>query len=158
MFKFKKPIITILVLLVLGGAGVVLSQRKPPVVEESPPSEVRGITEEAVTADLVLDFGPNHVGFGASEEKIATYSGVKTTEKTVLGLLRQAATDHDFEVDYNPPSGEMGAFIKSIAGRENTDESFWQFWVNSEYGQVAMDRQEIKDGDLVEIKFRGFEQ
>jgi hypothetical protein len=52
----------------------------------------------------------------------------------------------------------MGAFVKSINGLENTNERFWQFWVNGEYGQVAMDQQEIKNGDIVEVKFGGFEQ
>lgn len=113
-------------------------------------SEVRGVQEGAVSADLILDFG-------ASEEKIATYSGIRTTEKTVLGLLLQAGRANDFGVDYDPPSGEMGAFVKSIDGVENTSERFWQFWVNGEYSQVAMDQQEIKDGDFVEVKFKGFE-
>jgi len=146
MLKFKKPIIIVFALLILGvGAFFVLSQRRQSVVEE-----VRGVQEETVNADLILDFG-------ASEEKVATYSGIRTTEKTVLGLLLQAATDYGFEVDYTPPNGEVGAFVKSIAGMENTSERFWQFWVNGEYGQVAMDQQEIKDGDFVEVKFRGFE-
>ena len=140
MFKFKKPIISIFTLLFLGGGILfVWSQGKRSAIEEL----------QTVTADLVLDFG---------EEKVATYSGIKVEEETILGLLLKAASDHGFEVDFTPPSGEMGAFVKSIGGVENSKEKFWQFWVNGEYGQVAMDQQEIKDGDLVEIKFRGFEQ
>lgn len=152
MFKFKKTIIILLALLVLGGGALVVwSQRKQLVVEETQP-EVRGVQEEVgeetVTANLLLDSG---------DEKVATYSGIRVTEKTVLGLLLQAAQDNGFEVNYNPPEGGMGTFVKSIGGVENTDESFWQFWVNGEYGQAAMDQQEIKDEDLVEIKFSGFE-
>ncbi len=137
---FKKPIIVILALLVLGGGILfVWSQGKRSAVEEP---------QSTVTADLVLDFG---------EEKVATYSGIKVEEETILGLLLKVASDHGFEVDFTPPSGEMGAFVKSIGGVENTNEKFWQFWVNGEYGQVAMDQQEIEDGDVIEIKFRGFE-
>ena len=148
MFKFKRPTIIILALLVFGGwALVISSQKEQPMVEE-PPSEVRGVQKETVTADLVLDFG---------EEKVATYSGIKVEEETILGLLLKAASDHGFEVDFTPPSGEMGAFVKSIGGVENTNEKFWQFWVNGEYGRVAMDQQEIEGGDVIEIKFRGFE-
>lgn len=146
IFKFKKPIIVIFALVVFGGGALVVSSRK------EPPAEVRGVEEEVFAADLVLDFGHDR------EEKIATYSGVKTTEKTILGLLLRAALEQGFEVDYDPPSGEMGCFVKSIEGVENTNESFWQFWLNGEYGQVAMDQQEIKDGDMVEIKFKGFER
>lgn len=142
IFKLKKPIIVVLALLILGGGVLAVSSKK------EQPAEVQGVQEEVFTADLVLDF---------SEEKVATYSGVRIAEKTVLGLLLQAAAENDFEVDYDPPSGEMGAFVKSVDGVANTSESFWQFWVNGEYGQVAMDQQEIKDGDLVEIKFKGFE-
>ena len=152
MFKFKKPITIILALLVLGVGVVLIWVQRTPLVEENPPievpSEVRGVAEEAIIADLVLDFG---------EEKVATYSGINVEEKTILGLLLKAASDHGFEVDFTPPSGEMGAFVKSIGGVENTKEKFWQFWVNNEYGQVAMDQQEIEDGDVIEIKFRGFE-
>ncbi len=142
MLKLKKPIIVILALLIFSGGVWVVSSQKEPL------AEVQGVQEEVFTADLVLDF---------SEEKVATYSGVKTTEKTILGLLLQTAAENDFEVDYDSPRGEMGAFVKAIDGVENTNESFWQFWLNGEYGQVAMDQQEIKDGDMVEIKFRGFE-
>jgi hypothetical protein len=148
VFKIKRSVLIIFAFLILGGAGVVWSQRKLPSVEQEAPAEVRGVREEITTADLVLDF---------EDEKVATYSGVRVAKKTVLGLLLQAAQDNGFEVNYNPPRGEMGAFVKSINGLENTNERFWQFWVNGEYGQVAMDQQEIKDGDLVEIKFRGFE-
>ncbi len=142
MLKLKKLIIVVLALLVFGGGVWVFSSQK------EQPAEVQGVQEEVFTADLVLDFG---------EEKTATYSGIRIAEKTVLGLLLQAAAENGFEVDYDPPSGEMGAFVKSIDGIENADEAFWQFWLNGGYGQVAMDQQEIKDGDLVEIKFRGFE-
>ena len=152
MFKFKKSITIIPALLALGIGVVFAWARRTPLVEENPPievpSEVRGVAEEAIIADLVLDFG---------EEKIATYSGIHVEEETVLGILLKAASDQGFEVDFTPPSGEMGAFVKSIGGVENTKEKFWQFWVNNEYGQVAMDQQEIKGGDVIEIKFRGFE-
>jgi len=149
MFKFKKPTIIILALLVFGGGALVVSSQKERLtVEPEPLAEVQGVQEETTAADLVLVFG---------EEKIVTYSGVKTTEKTILGLLLQAALGHGFEVDFTPPSGEMGAFVKSIDGVGNTNEKFWQFWLNGEYGQIAMDQQEIEDGDLVEIKFKGFE-
>ena len=141
IFKLKKPIIVVLALLIFGGVWAVSSKKEQP-------AEVQGVQEETSAADLVLDFG---------QEEIATYSGIRLEEKTVLGLLLQAAAENDFEVSYDPPSGEMGAFVKSIDGVENTSESFWQFWLNGEYGQVAMDQQEIKDGDLVEIKFKGFE-
>jgi len=146
----KKSTIIILALLVLGIGAVFIWTERTRLVEENQP-------EEVITAGLVLDFGPNHVGFGAGEEKVATYSGVKVEEETVLGLLLKVASEQGFEVDFTPPSGEMGAFVKSIGGGENTSGKFWQFWVNNEYGQVAMDQQEIKDGDVVEIKFRGFE-
>jgi len=141
IFKFKKPIVVIFSLLIFGGGVWAVSSKK------EQPAEVQGVQEEVFTADLVLDFG---------EEKIATYSGIRTIEKTIFGILLQAAQNNDFEVDYDPPSGEMGAFVKSIDGVGNTSESFWQFWLNGEYGQVAMDQQEIKDGDLVEIKLKGF--
>lgn len=144
MLKFKKPIFVILALLLLGGgAFLVWSQKEQPAEEVQPQ-----LQEVTVAADLTLDYG---------DEKIATYSGVKVSEKTVLGLLLQAASDYGFEIDYNPPSGGMGAFVKSIGGVENTKEKFWQFLLNGEYGQAAMDQQEIKDGDLVEIKFAPFE-
>lgn len=105
------------------------------------------VGEEVVSADLELDFG---------EGETKTYEDVKTQEETVLGLLLAAAQESDFEVDYS--ESEMGAFVKAISGVENTKEKFWQFWLNGEYGQVAMDKQEIKDGDLVEIKLTSFEQ
>ncbi len=147
MFRITKPVIVFAFLILSGGVVFVWSQGRQAVIEESPP-EVRGVEKETAVANLILDYG---------DEKVATYSGVRVEGKTVLGLLLQAATDHDFEVDYTPPSGEMGAFVKTIGEVANTNEKFWQFWINGEYGQVAMDQQEIKDGDLVEIKFRGFE-
>ena len=108
MLKFKKPIIVILTFLVLGGAVAVWSQRQRLVVEdlETEP-EIQGVQEEAATTDLVLDFG---------EEKITTYSGVKTTEKRSWDFCCKPLPKTILRLIMIPPAERWGLLLNSLMG------------------------------------------
>lgn len=72
---------------------------------------------------------------------------------TVFSLLEKLAKRENFEIEtiFYP---EMGIFVRSIGEAEGgTDNKWWQYRVNSNLGEVATDKKEIKAGDIIEWKF-----
>ncbi|MFH1896406.1 MAG: DUF4430 domain-containing protein [bacterium] len=99
-------------------------------------------TPAVIRGNLMLDFG---------DGSVKTYE-LTPEENTVMGLLKAAAEENGFEINYS--DSEFGVFVKAIAGVENTTEKFWQFWVNNKFADKAADRYELKNGDIiVEWKF-----
>lgn len=82
------------------------------------------------------------------------YGPVETVNNTVFTLLLEAGSGFGFDVkwiDYEIPKG---VFITAINGTTNGhDGRFWQYWVAGHYGDVAADRKELFDGDVVLWKF-----
>jgi len=52
---------------------------------------------------------------------------------------------------------DIGVFIESIGGKENEKNGKnWLYYVNGAMPQVAADKYELKNGDLVEFKFEKY--
>ena len=87
------------------------------------------------------------------EENIDEYQIDASENSTVFSLLEELARRENFEIEtaFYP---EMGIFVKKIGEAEGgTDNKWWQYWVNGNLGEVAVDKEEIKTGDTVEWKF-----
>jgi hypothetical protein len=70
---------------------------------------------------------------------------------TVLDALRAIA--NDLSVEYW--SG-WGTIIRSINGMANEGMVGWQYWVNEEYGTVAVDLYILVNGDEIEFRYASF--
>jgi hypothetical protein len=73
-----------------------------------------------------------------------------TTNNTAFGILREASERLGFPLAYVPYEIPNGIFVTAINGSTNGDGgSYWQFWVNGDYGTVAADHRALHDGDAV---------
>lgn len=82
------------------------------------------------------------------------YVDVATGNNTAFGILLEAADRLGFDVDWVQYSIPPGVFVTAINGTVNGQGNrWWQYWVSGDYGNVAADRKEIFDGDLVEWTF-----
>lgn len=82
----------------------------------------------------------------------AIYALENLQDRTVFGALQLAAEQYGFALSYDPPA-DLGVFITAIDGVGNTNERFWQFSVNDQYGKVAADKAPLQEGDTVEWKY-----
>jgi hypothetical protein len=48
---------------------------------------------------------------------------------------------------------DFGVFVKSLNGMESSAEMAWIYFVNGVSGQIAADKMELANGDVVEWKF-----
>lgn len=90
-------------------------------------------------ATLILDFGQ-----GAKRES-------KTQAATPFEALEVAASEQNLEL--KTKQYDLGIFVEGIGGVENTKEKAWIYFVNEKAGEVASDKYELKEGDVVEWKY-----
>lgn len=132
--KRKKTIFAIvaliLVLLVLS-VGFNLQTRKDDYL-----SRTYTIEDREQKVDLIIDYG---------EGKIATYSAVYGN--TVYDVLKHVEEDLAVE------KYDFGILISSIGEYENSKDFAWMYYVNSQVGEVAADKYELQDGDVVEWRY-----
>ncbi len=136
--KLPEHIKLILFLVVLGVTiaclyAYVQATQPPPVVAAG-----------RITVSLVVD------GLGWTID----YGPVETTNNTPYALLQEAAHRLGFSVQemyYTVPSA---VFVTAINGTTNgQDGMFWQYWVNSLYGDVGADHYALSNGDVVTWRF-----
>lgn len=96
--------------------------------------------EEAI---LVLDYG---------EGEIATYSGVKIDKSaTVFSVLEKITKENNLGFKIREYS--FGNLVEQIGDKKNTPNLAWIYFVNKKSGEVAADKKEVKDGDIIEWKY-----
>ncbi len=82
------------------------------------------------------------------------YLDVDTRNNTVFKLLLECKERYNFSVGYIHWQGYDAVFVNSINGTQNGEgDMWWQYYVNNIYGDIASDKKEIFDGDLVEWRF-----
>jgi len=95
---------------------------------------------EDIWVDLAIDYG------NGDEQ---SFSGqVVRQGDTVLDLLETLERQNGIAIEKRNFPG-LGVFIEAIHGVHNTNNSYWQFWVNGEYSKVGAGQYELKDGDKV---------
>jgi len=108
------------------------------------------VSTESVTASVKIDFGNG---------TIWDYQNISVDGKnaTVYGFIMEAAHEGNFSVKYTYYGQYDSLLIDSIAGIVNGDNnSYWQYWLNGDYGVVGADKQPIADNDVIEWKFTAF--
>ncbi len=81
---------------------------------------------------------------GTQQEKQIQYQG--EDGKTVFELLTG-------EHDVGFTQSEMGVFVTTINGLENSESEFWVYYVDDEMGPVAADKFETKNDQTIEWKY-----
>jgi hypothetical protein len=82
------------------------------------------------------------------------YLNVDTKNNTVFKILLECKEKHNISVNYIQWQGFDAVFVNSINGTQNGDgDMWWQYYVNNIYGEIASDKKEIFDGDIVEWRF-----
>ncbi|HEY4510030.1 MAG TPA: DUF4430 domain-containing protein [Candidatus Paceibacterota bacterium] len=95
---------------------------------------------EEILVDLEIDYGN-----GDEQSFPGKLAGRGDTVLDVLDILER---QNGITIEKRNFPG-LGVFIEAIHGVENTNNSYWQFWVNGEYSQVGAGQYELKDGDKV---------
>lgn len=72
---------------------------------------------------------------------VVSYYGVNG--KTALDLLKQYS-------DTETKDSSLGEYVISINGAQQTDDTFWLFYVNNEAAQVGAGDYQTKTGDVIE--------
>lgn len=136
--KKLKFILLPFLFLIIFFAGLLPSKKVEEIKREKPTGEFK--KTEGIT--LVLDFG---------DGKIATYSGLKVTEKTVFAALKKVTDDKNLELKIKEYS--FGKLVEQIDEFKNKKEKAWIYFVNGKSGEVAADKMKVKDGDIIEWKY-----
>jgi hypothetical protein len=102
-----------------------------------------------VTINLKIDYGN-----GTVESETIT-----TTNYTPMGVLEAVVGNENIQATYYEG---MGWLVDGINGVKNgadvpdlndTDQRWWQYYVNDTLGPVSADRFALQEGDLLEWKF-----
>jgi hypothetical protein len=87
-----------------------------------------------------------------NEDKIETYGDVSLEQPaTAFGVLEKVAEDHQMELVTK--KYDFGILVESIDGVKNTKDRAWIYFVNGQAGEVASDKLELADGDMVEWRY-----
>ena len=103
-------------------------------------------TWEAIHVDLAIDYGN---GDTQSFPNQAMRQG-----DTVLSLMEVLERQNGIVIEKRNFPG-LGVFIEAIQGVHNTNDSYWQFWVNGEYSKVGAGQYKLNNDDKVLWKRTG---
>ncbi len=101
------------------------------------------------SAENIADRVQLKLDFGNGKAETSTYE--INQDSTALTILKMASEEKDVKLDVQ--QYDFGVFIKSIDGYESGADMAWIYYVNGESGQVAADKYELKNGDLVEWRY-----
>ena len=100
---------------------------------------------EKISVDIEIDYGNGLPGQGDVQAFVgeALFAG-----DTVLDLLYSLEEEQGVAIETRNFPG-LGQFIEAIHGVHNTNNSYWQYWVNDEYAKVGAGQYVLKDDDYV---------
>src|SRR3989344_6321178 len=105
--------------------------------KSTPPPEAQGSPVSAIT--VKIDFGDGQ----------KSYSGISASN--AYGALVEAAKQDNLEVGIK--QYDFGVLVDKVGSYQNSQERVWVYYVNVQSGDVAGDKKEIKQGDVIEWKF-----
>ena len=105
-----------------------------------PDSERAAQSKKDIAVDLIIDYGNGDTQSFPAE--------IAWEGSTVFDLLQKMEKRHGVSIETRNFPG-VGVFIEAIHGVHNTNQSYWQFWVNGEYAKVGAGQYALKDGDKV---------
>lgn len=103
----------------------------------APPATQTNSSMSAIT--VVLNTG----------EEISTASGIQADNAFVA--LQSIAKQNNLEL--KTKQYDFGVFVESVGALANTKEKSWIYFINGKSGDVASDKYEVKQNDIVEWKY-----
>jgi len=85
-------------------------------------------------------------------QNLANYQVELQENDTAFAVLKRASGENNFSLDWQD-YGELGVFVKCIAGICGHDNYYWAFYYNEGYALVGASSQLVKEGDLTAWKF-----
>ncbi len=104
----------------------------------------------SLEASLIIEDGEGNVMIFANKPF--------SSGESVFSLLRRTAEENNFSLEYKDYGESLGVFVNAIAGIENSNDKWWQYWVNGRYASVGVGGYELESKDLVEFKFTNARQ
>ncbi|MEF8849098.1 MAG: DUF4430 domain-containing protein [Candidatus Thermoplasmatota archaeon] len=98
---------------------------------------------EKIQATLIINYG------NQTTEKY----NITLTNATVYSMLMKASETYNFTVKDVYYEEYQTYIIQSINSTENKNQSYWQYYINDEYGTKAADQQKVQNNDIVEWKY-----
>ncbi|HEX9721910.1 MAG TPA: DUF4430 domain-containing protein [Candidatus Paceibacterota bacterium] len=92
--------------------------------------------QKEIQVDLAIDYGNGDSQMFPGQEIGAGDSVLSLFEKSGVTLEKR-----------NFPG--LGVFIEAINGVHNSNNYYWQFWVNGEYANIGASEYELRHGDQV---------
>lgn len=100
---------------------------------------------ERISVDITFDYGNGLSGQGDVQ---AFVGEVLFAGDTVLDLLYSLEEEQGIAIETRNFPG-LGQFIEAIHGVRNTNNSYWQYWVNDEYAKVGASQYVLQNNDKV---------
>ena len=110
-------------------------------------TSIKSLDQTEGTTSLTIDFGD---GTTNTFEEIAWSEG-----QSVFDALESVASTGDITLRAKDFGGDLGLFLETINSvpAEPSVDSWWQYWVNGEYGNIGASNYETSPGDVIEWKF-----
>ena len=131
----RKYLLLLISLGILGGLGTLVILEKRPSPTSAPQVEVEQPKRQVL---VVIENGES--------KKEATVSA-QTAFETLQNLAQQE------NLDLKTKQYDFGVFVEGIGGVENTKEKAWIYFINGKSAEVAADKYELKNGDIIEWKY-----
>jgi len=100
---------------------------------------------ERISVDITFDYGN---GLSGQRDVQAFVGEALFAGDTVLDLLYILEEEQGIAIETRNFPG-LGQFIEAIHGVRNTNNSYWQYWVNDEYAKVGAGQYVLQDGDKI---------
>ena len=120
---------------ILGGLGTLVILEKRP--DPTPAPQVK-VEQLKLQTQVVIE--------NEETRKEATVSA-----KTAFEALQNLAQQEN--LDLKTKQYDFGVFVEGIGGVENTKEKAWIYFINGKSAEVAADKYELKNGDIIEWKY-----
>lgn len=104
---------------------------------------------EKTTVSLIISF-VNETG-----KRTITFTNLTTTttNATVLGLLTKASNVGNFLFETIYDSQNDSIFVDLIDSSRNDNDTYWKCYINGILTSIGINKQQIKNNDLIEMKF-----
>lgn len=133
----SKKLLTGIVIVIIALGGFFTFKNRRSIVSKK--TNEQAVVEQKSTVTLIID----------SEDDVATYSGIQAT--TAFEALSEVAVQNS--INLKTKQYDFGVFVESIGEKENTSDRAWIYYVNGASGEVAADKRELNDGDIVEWRY-----
>ncbi len=140
MQKIYKIILALVLVIVIFMTGIYFGRVYFSEISEASKANVDLVANQEVS--LMIDFGNGEI-------EVYNNLAIKQ-EKTLKELLEEIDGLNLQTEDY----GEMGILLTSLKNYQNgQNNNYWQYWVNNIQPMISIDKFNLQEGDIVELKF-----